>query len=286
MILFWFSMLMSPTLISIGLLGPVYGLSVNDSVVLTVFSTMLGAVIPAFTATLSAPTGLRQITVCRFAFGIWGAKICGILNIIVNIGFGVVNAIIGGQLLRAASGDTIPLAVGIIVVIAVAFFISFFGFKVVHHFESVAWVAVLILLCVQWAQAAVYFPTDLGFSAVEGLDKTGACLSYFAIIFGTVAAWCSMAGDYYVHYPADINAWLVFGLTWIGLVLPSTFIGVLGNFLGGVITTNEAMYGYYTEGGVGALLVATLRPSGWAKTVAVFYCLSFSELYILRLDDY
>merc|ERR1712000_474597 len=33
MILFWFSMLMSPTLISIGLLGPVYGLSVNDSVV-------------------------------------------------------------------------------------------------------------------------------------------------------------------------------------------------------------------------------------------------------------
>lgn len=40
MIFFWFSMLMSPSLIPIGMLGPIFGLSVNDSIVITVFATV------------------------------------------------------------------------------------------------------------------------------------------------------------------------------------------------------------------------------------------------------
>ncbi|PYI17227.1 hypothetical protein BO99DRAFT_463720 [Aspergillus violaceofuscus CBS 115571] len=65
MMFFWFSVLLSPTLIPIGMLGPIFGLSVHTSVILTVFATLLGSSVPAFTATLSPPTGLRQIAVAR-----------------------------------------------------------------------------------------------------------------------------------------------------------------------------------------------------------------------------
>ena len=86
----WFSMLISPGQITMGILGPTMGLSVIDSVVISVFANILGSVIPSFTATLCPPTGLRQIAVCRYAFGIWGSKFCGFLNAVINVGFGTI----------------------------------------------------------------------------------------------------------------------------------------------------------------------------------------------------
>lgn len=119
------------------------------------------------------------------------------------------------------------------------------------------------------------------------MTKAGAGLSYFALIFGEAAAWCSMSGDYYVHYPANINKLLVFWMTWIGLVVPTFFVLVLGNLFGGIVLTNQAMSDIYDDGGIGALILATMSPSGWSKFVCVMYALSFSKLHtpIARLPD-
>ena len=279
MIFFWFSMLMSPALIPVGMLGPQFGLSVNVSVVLTVFATLAGSAIPAFTATLCAPTGLRQIAVSRYAFGIWGAKLCGLLNIIVNCGFGVISCIIGGQLLNAVSGGNLPLAVGIVIIVAVSFAISFFGFGVVHQYERYAWILAFVFLCVQWGQSAKFFSPTPGLSIDAGADYSGAALTYFSVVFGESAAWCSISGDYYVHYPAKTSRWLVFGLTLIGLCIPTWFVCILGNYYGGIVTSNEELMGVFEAGGVGALILATMRPSGWAKFVSVFYVFSFREYF-------
>jgi purine-cytosine permease-like protein len=276
MMLMWFSMLMSPGLITMGILGPIFGLSVNTSAILTVFASCIGSVIPAFTATLSAPTGLRQIAVSRYAFGIWGSKFCGLLNIIVNIGFGTVNCIVAGQLISAVSDGSVSVVLGIIIVVVISFIISFFGYHAIHRYDQVAWILIFVFLCVEFGQSAKYFSPTPGLSSVSGLDYTGSCLTYFAIIFGESAAWCSLTGDYYVHYPPNTSKWLVFGMTWTGLTLPTIFVLLLGNYYGGIINTDEIMSNIYNEGGIGALIVATMRPSGWAKFVSVLYALSFS----------
>lgn len=275
-------MLMSPALIPAGMLGPLFGLSVHISVILTIFATLTGSAIPAFTATLCAPTGLRQIAVSRYAFGIWGAKICGLLNIIVNCGFGTIACIIGGQLLNAVSDGNLPLVVGIIVIVAVAFAISFFGFGVVHQYERYAWILAFVFLCVQWGQSAKFFSPTPGLSLVTGLEYSGAALRYFSIVFGESAAWCSISGDYYVHYPAKTSRWLVFGLTLVGLCIPTWFVCILGNYYGGLVMSNKELLGVFSTGGVGALILATMRPLGWAKIVCVFYVFSFRE-YLLCL---
>ncbi|KAK4946067.1 hypothetical protein LTR10_014869 [Elasticomyces elasticus] len=274
MMFFWFSMLISPGTITLGLLGPIYGLSVNDSIVITVFGSAIGSVVPAFTATLCAPTGLRQIAVSRYAFGIFGSKVCGLLNIIVNLGFGTIACIVAGQLISAVSGGKVTIAVGIIILSLTAYAISFLGFRIIHQYEQVAWILILVLMCVEYGQSAKYFSPTPALSYSSGETKTGAALSYFALIFGTAAAWCSMSGDYYVHYPADISRWLVFWMTWVGLTIPTIFVIVLGNLYGGILLTNQAMADKYDNGGIGALILATMSPSGWSKFVCIIYTLS------------
>ena len=275
MIFFWFSMQVTPGLITTGILGPIFGLSVIDSVMISLFATVIGSVIPAFTSTLCAPTGLRQIAVSRYAFGIWGSKFCGLLNILINIGFGTIDLIVAGQLISAVSGGKLTIVVGIVIVSIGSYIISLLGFRMIHRYEQVAWVFILILLSVQFGQSAKYFSPTPHLSYSSGTARTGAALNYFAIVFGQAAGWCSIAGDYYVHYPADINKWLVFSLTMIGLIIPTTFVLVLGNLYGGIVLTNTTLAAVYDDGGIGALVLATMSPSGWGKFSCVMYALSF-----------
>lgn len=273
MIFIWFSNLMTPGGIPVGILGPEFGLSLSTSLILTIFATILGSAFPAFTATFSSATGLRQIAVSRYAFGIQGAKLCGLLNIIVNIGFGVVNSIVSGQLLRAVSGDTLPLEIGIVIIAVLGTVISVFGFRIIHTYERYAWILIFVLLLTHWGEAGHLF--KLTRNEAHGLDYTGDCLSYFAIVFGSCTGWASMSGDYYVHYPANTSKWMVFSFTLIGLVIPSIFTFALGNCLGSIILTNSRVSDAYEDGGSGALILATLHPSGFGKFVCVMYSLSF-----------
>ena len=277
MVFFWFSLLFSPVLIPIGMLGPAFGLSVNTSIILTVFAAMIGTTVPAFTGTLCAPTGLRQIAVSRYAFGIWGAKLCGLLNIVVNVGFGVISSVVGGELIAAVSGETVPLAVGIVIIVIIGLVISFLGFAAIHHYERYAWIFAFILVCVTYGQSSRAFSRTPNLGLSGGLDYTGACLSYFSVIFGVCCSWSSLTGDYYVHYPANTNKWLVFGLTFLGQSIPTIFVGILGNYFGGIILAHPDLQAVYDSGGVGGLLLALLHPSGFAKFACVLFWLSFRK---------
>lgn len=265
--------MLSPTFVPIGMLGPIIGLSVNTSIILSVFACAIGATIPAFTATLTPRTGLRQVVVARYSLGIWGAKICAALNVLVNVGYATIAAIVAGQLLRAVSGGHLSMVVGILVIVIVAFVVSFFGYAIIHHYERYAWIIALILLSVLYGQSHKYFTTIPGEGAsIKGADYSGACLTYFAVIFGVCCSWCPIAGDYYIHYPVKTNSWLVFALTYAGIVLPSIFVVVLGNYFGGIIAAHPHLAGIYHTGGVGALILRVMSPPEvWGKFASVVF---------------
>ena len=259
------------------MLGPDFGLSVNTSMILTIFATLTGTIVPAFTSTLCAPTGLRQIAVARYAFGIWGAKLCSVLNIIVNIGYAVVSVVVGGQVVMAVSNDAVPLALGISIMIVIGFIVSFLGFAVIHHYERYAWVVGIIFIGFTYGQSSAYFSSSPDLSQISGLDYTGACLSYFSIVFGVCCSWAPIAGDYYVHYPAGTNKLLVFGLTFLGQSIPTIFVGILGNLFGGIVLTQPAFQAAYDSGGIGALLLVVIHPEPWAKLVCILFWLCFRK---------
>lgn len=157
------------------------------------------------------------------------------------------------------------------------FLVSFLGYQFIQRYDSVAWVIVAILLIVHWAQAAKYFPEDISYHELHGKDYVGVGLTYFAVIFGQCAAWSSIAADYYVHYPVNVSTVKVFALTWLGQTIPTLFVGILGVYIGGALLSNVDVGVMYADGGIGAVILGTMHPVGYAKFVGIVYALAASE---------
>ena len=67
--------------------------------------------------------------------GYYPSKICTLLNIILMVGWGTIDCIIGGQVLSAVSGGTMTIAVGVIIVALVELVIAAFGMMIFHLYE-------------------------------------------------------------------------------------------------------------------------------------------------------
>lgn len=67
--------------------------------------------------------------------GYWPSKIACFLNIVVNVGYGAINCIIGGQVLSAVSGGSMSIVVGIIIVAFVSLVVAVFGLGVFYIYE-------------------------------------------------------------------------------------------------------------------------------------------------------
>jgi NCS1 nucleoside transporter family len=273
----WFSMTCHVGTLPLGVLGPEFGLTLNQSVSAIVVGTFLGALCTAYTGTLGPKTGLRQIAISRYSFGFWGAKLCSVLNVIVGGGFAVVNVVITGQMLSAVSDYTMTIAVGCVIVAIVSYVVSVFGFAMIHTFEKYSWIAAFILSCVLIGQAAPHVGASApGFDS--GLAFAGSWLSFMAICFSSSSGWCSIAADYYCNYPANTKSWKVFFLTLWGITIPTVFITVIGACIGNAALLNAypPYADAYENHGLGGLLREIYHPLGWSKFCLVI--LTFSVL--------
>ncbi|QDS77804.1 hypothetical protein FKW77_005738 [Venturia effusa] len=275
----WCSLNIHVGVITLGILGPEFGLTLRQSVAASIIGILLGSLCTAFTGTLGPKLGLRQIACSRYSFGFWGAKLCSALNVIIGGGFAVVNYVVVGQILSAVSDYKMSITVGIVIIAVLSYVISVFGFKFIHTFEKYSWIGTFILLVVLIGQAAPHVDSGLDIQiGSSGLASAGSFLSILAINFSNASGWCSMAADYYVHYPATTPWWKTFFLTFWGVVIPTTFSVTIGSCLGNAALSvkyppyNEA----YEHHGLGGLIAAVYHPSGWSKFSLVI--LTFSVL--------
>ena len=78
---------------------------------------------------------LSQQVIGRYFMGYWPSKLACILNLIMQIGWGVIGCIIAGQILSAVSGGGMSIAVGCIVSAICIGLIATFGIAIVHIYE-------------------------------------------------------------------------------------------------------------------------------------------------------
>jgi purine-cytosine permease-like protein len=171
------------------------------------------------------------------------------------------------------------ITVGIIIIAILSYIISIFGFKIIHTFEKYSWISTFILMLVLVAQVSPHVDSGLaGLDGTSGLLFAGNFLTILAINFSNASGWCSMAGDYYVHYPANTNYWKIFFLTWAGIVIPTSFSIVVGSLLGNAAIS--AAYPPYADAyenhGLGGLIFTIYHPTGFSKFCLVL--LTFSVL--------
>lgn len=153
MAIMWFSANISANNLAVGLLGPqLFGLSFLDSAMCAFGGIIVGSAVTAYMSTWGAQSGNRTMVsetayhrlgirltrtkiVARFFMGYWPAKLTCILNMILMIGYGVIDAIIAGQILSAVSGGSMTIVVGIVVTALISWVVALFGMGPFHIYE-------------------------------------------------------------------------------------------------------------------------------------------------------
>lgn len=67
--------------------------------------------------------------------GYYASKVCCVLNIFTNIGYSMLNSVVGGQILSMASGGHLSVIVGIIIVAGTSLAMALFGMRIFHIYE-------------------------------------------------------------------------------------------------------------------------------------------------------
>ncbi|EJC99821.1 uncharacterized protein FOMMEDRAFT_22878 [Fomitiporia mediterranea MF3/22] len=245
---------------SLGTLGiSVFELGLKEACLTILFFNLLSTLPVAYFAVFGPRLGLRQMTITRFSFGYYFAFFPVILNIIACIGWSTINSIVGGQALRAVSDShQIPEAASIVIIAILTAIFALFGYRYVHLYERYSWIPIAIIFLISLGLSAKYM--DSGSFAGSGPVEAGSVLSFGAAIVGFGLGWSSLAADYTVNLPEDVNANAVFWLTYAGLNLPCILIECLGAATATV--ARQDWQARFAEGGVGALLAATLSPAG------------------------
>ncbi|EED16596.1 nucleoside transporter, putative [Talaromyces stipitatus ATCC 10500] len=272
--LLWVSINLAANNITLGMLGPaVYGLSFLDSSLCSIFGAFVGSLAAAWSATWGPISGNRTLVFGRYAMGWWPSKIIVLLNIVQMIGYGLIDCVVGGQILSAVSPNYhMSVAVGIVVVAVITWFIATFGIKFFHYYERYAFLPQVIVVCILYGVSAKKYDLETP-SAGDSLTVTGNRLSFFSICLSAAITYAPLAADFFVYYPPATPKVVSFGLTFIGLILSFTMAFVVGIGLASGIATDTAYSDAYNAG-AGALIVEGFSPvGGFGKFCSVLVAL-------------
>ncbi|KAJ6049457.1 uncharacterized protein N7446_007212 [Penicillium canescens] len=269
----WASATMNISCFSTGFLGRQFGLSLGQTIPIVIFSTLLGAMVTGWCATMGPGTGLRQVAIARYSFGYYPSSIIALLNVIEQLGWASVNCITGGLALSAVSDGHVSIAVGVVIIACVSLLFSFIGLRGVLLYEKYAWILFFVIFIIIYGEAAHRADLSPPSTAVTGLTRSGNVLSLISVMYGSSASWSSIVSDFYVHYPVDTPKTKIFLYTTLGITIPTCIGMLLGACISSALDTNPEWSAAY-DGGIGEILREIIYPDGFAKFLLVLLVLS------------
>jgi len=260
----WFSVNLAANNITLGMLGPaVFHLGFLEASLCGVFGMLVGSLPVAYVATFGPSSGNRTMVFARYSMGWYPAKILVVLNIIVLLGYSLLDAVIAGQMLSAVSGTSnLNIVVGIVIVAAITWVITTFGYTVFHMYERYAWLPQIVMFSILAGVAGPNFDlTTIPSEGEDALTITGNRLSFFSLCLAAAITYSGGAADLFVYYPEYAPRSKVFIVTVVGLALSFTYAFIVGIGLGSGIALNQVWSDAYSVS-QGALIVEGFRPLG------------------------
>ncbi len=227
----WWSANSVVATVALGAIALGFGLGFWGSIAVIIVFNILGVLPVAYLSTLGPKTGLAQMPLSRFAYGLQGAKLPAIFNALACIGWSAVNAVIGATLIVQWSAGKIPLPVALVFLAVVTTAVSVFGYFIVHRYERYAWIPMAILFGYVFFAAAPHFNTGVPATAVGGLAIFAGIASLGGGIFGYAVGWSSYAADYTRRQPVATPARRVFWYAFAGVAVPCILLETLGLLL-------------------------------------------------------
>ena len=180
----------------LGALGPsTFGLGWWDSFLAILFFNLIGALAPSMIIGLGPRLGLRTMTIPRYSFGWWPAKVLAFVNLIAQLGWALVNNLAGSQLLYTASDTKLPLSIAVLIVSIASFIIGLFGYRVVHIFDKYSYIVMYVCFIIVAGFGGKHFVNaPMG----SGTSEAANVLTFGTAIIGYEFAWLPMSADYCV----------------------------------------------------------------------------------------
>ncbi|KAJ5212527.1 uncharacterized protein N7498_004173 [Penicillium cinerascens] len=273
MSLLWFSTNITANNMALGMMGPLtYDLGFVDSALCATFGALLGAAGVAYMGTFGPASGNRTMVVARYFMGYYPSKIACLLNIIIMLGYGMIDCLVGGQVLSAVAGGRMTVVVGIIIIAIVTWVIVLFGMSLFHIYERYAWVPQLIAAFVLVGSAGPKFDTSI---VSNGTSQTiaGNRLSFFSLCLSASVAWAPAGADFFVYFPPTTSKWKTFLMTFLGVGLALTFANLLGVGLGSGALTRPSWETAYNTSSGSLILAGYEGLGGFGKFMGVLVAL-------------
>lgn len=249
------------------LLGPlIFELGLKKSLVSGMVGQAIGCAVAAYCSLMGPRSGCRQMVSARFLFGWWFVKLVSLVSIIGVMGWSIVNCVVGGQILQSVSDGKIPLVVGIIIVALISLCVAIGGIRQLMKVEVFLSIPVNLAFLLLYVAASQKFHllSNLDGEDIRGMSDTikGNWLSFFSLSYSTTATWGSLASDYYILFPETTPKKQIFTLTFFGILLPTSFVGILGLLIGNVALSYKPWGEVYELNGMGGLLNEAFIPWG------------------------
>ncbi len=222
----WFSANLGMPAWLVGVLGPVLGLNLMQTIIAVILGNIIASVLVGLTAKAGSGQGLAQLPLSRSIFGRRGNYLPAFLNTLSAIGWYTVNTAVGGEALARLFNW--PLALGLLVVAVGQIALGYLGYDVIHRFEHIM-VYVQGLLFVLMTYEAVrhfsYLPYVHGGSYGVFLLELAAVVSYSF-------SWSTYASDYGRYLPENTSGRHVFWSTFWGTFLGTLWVELVGGVVG------------------------------------------------------
>ncbi|MCJ1229660.1 hypothetical protein MMC12_006329 [Toensbergia leucococca] len=254
----WISINLAAVNITLGMLGPaVFALSFKDATLCASFGSLLGSIPVAYISTWGPVSGNRTMIFARYTMGWWPSKLVVLLNLIVLLGYALINCVVAGQILSAISSNgSMSIVVGIIIVAVITWAVTTFGIQIFHYYERYAFLPQLIAMSILYGVAAPTFDLTTP-SAGDPATITGNRLSFFSLALSAAITYAGCAADFFVYYPPTTPPLPLFSLILTALTLSFTFALTLGIGLASGLASSPPLQSAYTTS-QGSLLVASL----------------------------
>ncbi|GKZ62563.1 hypothetical protein AnigIFM49718_009982 [Aspergillus niger] len=273
--LLWVSINLAANNITLGMLGPAtYGLSFLDSALCGVFGALVGAIVSSWMATWGPISGIRTMAFGRYSMGWWPSKLIVILNLIQMLGYGLIDCVVGGQILSAVSphGHMTVAVEGIVIIAIISWVIATFGIQIFHYYERFAFLPQLIVVCILFGMSGTKYDLSTP-STGDARTVAGNRLSFFSLCLSAAITYAPLAADFFVYYPRNTSRTSLFFLSLGGLMTSFTMAFLVGIGLASGITSDPAYSKAYADG-AGALIVEGFSPlNGFGKFCAVVVAL-------------
>ncbi len=222
----WFSANLGMPAWLVGVLGPVLGLNLIQTIIAIILGNLIASLLVGLTAKTGSGQGLAQLPLSRSIFGRRGNYLPAFLNTLSAIGWYTVNTAVGGEAL-ARLFDW-PLGLGLLVVAAGQMVLGYLGYDVIHRFEHVM-VYVQGLLFVLMSYEAIHQFSSL---APSHAGSYGMFLLEMAAVASYSFSWSPYASDYGRYLPENTPPRHVFWSTFWGTFAGSVWVELVGGVVG------------------------------------------------------